>query len=775
MNILVGINDRYADALCVMLASLFAHNRVASVYCLYHTLSEENQEKIALQVKGGGAAMHFLFVDVSLYEGFPVTDRLTLECYFILLAHQQLPQDMERILYLDCDVIVDGSLKELYETDFEGNYLAACGQSYKDIEGHPWPSGARPEKGDCFNSGVILFHLSLMRRDITAETYLAAAKQGRYKFQLADQGLLNLVFWQKTKYLDTMKWNFRISMYEAFVKDGNTELSERPVIYHYVNRDYYKIGRGCKPWEFLLDESEFDYLSYAGIARRVYGDEPAVQMNLEMQHLWWKYAAKCPQYETLRSAMLANKAEFYEQRVEGHQEDILSYRKRTADFEKITNGETVPGLLDYHYGELERYIDQLSPDEAIQTMKRVHQAAADRLKGKAKIRVAFMVYSSSEWQCERLYRLMEEDERFEPFIFLCGYGHGSTSQIERTYRDACRYFFESEKTYNIEYGGCTWAYARSVVETFDVLVYISPFAGMIHPAYNVSQRPLSQLVIYVSYCFDVASTEVAYYEGFDDMILFKMSWMVAEPTAMHKAYFESTKRLRGYNAIVAGNPKMDTFYTETIRQNLWKTTAHTKLRIVWAPHWNLQNGRNGTFHENHGFFLKYAKEHPEISWIIRPHPRLAVGAMDAGVFKTMEDYDQYFATWNSLPNARVIPTGDYFDVFRTSDAMILDSQSFLVEYQYTGKPLLFLLSKTPIKLMSFGEALLSHLYTCRGTDVAGIEKFIANAEEGLDPLKAKRKTFFEEHIDVCSQHGKKASDYIFEEIQSRSQLSAMVK
>ena len=592
MNILVVINDRYADALCVMLASLLAHNRVTSIDCLYHTLSEENQAKIAAQARAYGTEVRFQFVDVSLYKDFPVTDRLTVECYMILLAHQQLPQDMERVLYLDCDVIVDGSLEELYEMDFEGNYLAACGQSYKEIEGHPWVSGARPVKGECFNSGVILFNLPLMRRDITAQTYLDAARQSRYDFQLADQGLLNLVFWQKTKYLDTMRWNFRISLYEAFVKDGNTELPERPIIYHYVNRDYYKIGRGCKPWEFLLDEGEYAFLSEAGIAKRVYGDELAVQMNLKMQHLWWTYAEKCPQSAgALRADMLAEKEAFFRERVDGHRVEILAYRKRMADFQKITDGEAVPGLLDYTYGELERYIDQLSPDEAIQTMKRVHQAAADRLKTKAKIKVAFMVYSSSEWQCERLYRLMEADDRFEPVIFLCGYAHGSASQIERTYRDACRYFFESEKTYNIEYGGCTWAYARSVIETFDVLVYITPFAGMIHPAYNIAARSIKQLVLYVCYGFNIADTEVSYYEGFDNSIIFKMSWLIAEHTEMHKAYYAVTKSLKGYNVLATGNPKMDLFYTDAIRPDLWKETNHTKARIIWAPHWNLQIGR----------------------------------------------------------------------------------------------------------------------------------------------------------------------------------------
>ena len=74
------------------------------------------------------------------------------------------------------------------------------------------------------------------------------------------------------------------------------------------------------------------------------------------------------------------------------------------------------------------------------------------------------------------------------------------------------------------------------------------------------------------------------------------------------------------------------------------------------------------------------------SWVFRPHPMLRAGAVQQGVFKSEEEYDNYLEMWNELPNAQVIEGGMYVDIFETSDAMILDSVSFLAEYLYMHKP-----------------------------------------------------------------------------------------
>lgn len=55
-------------------------------------------------------------------------------------------------------------------------------------------------------------------------------------------------------------------------------------------------------------------------------------------------------------------------------------------------------------------------------------------------------------------------------------------------------------------------------------------------------------------------------------------------------------------------------------------------------------------------------------------------AIRADIFENEEEWEKYINSWKSLKNAYVMEEGDYKDLFLYSDAMILDSISFLAEY-----------------------------------------------------------------------------------------------
>jgi len=77
---------------------------------------------------------------------------------------------------------------------------------------------------------------------------------------------------------------------------------------------------------------------------------------------------------------------------------------------------------------------------------------------------------------------------------------------------------------------------------------------------------------------------------------------------------------------------------------------------------------------------------------------------------TKEEVDSYFETWSSLENAKVSWDGDYFDIFKTSDAMITDCGSFLAEYLPTKKPILHLINKQSIGYNEVGNKIAKSLY-----------------------------------------------------------------
>ena len=126
-NILVTIDDNYLDPLLVMLYSLFISDveEEYSVYLLYNNIADNNIEIIRRQVEGKGNKFYPIKIDSSKLKEAPTTNRYPLEMYYRLLAVEFLPDNLDRILYLDPDMIIRGNLNELYNMDMNDAFFAA--------------------------------------------------------------------------------------------------------------------------------------------------------------------------------------------------------------------------------------------------------------------------------------------------------------------------------------------------------------------------------------------------------------------------------------------------------------------------------------------------------------------------------------------------------------------------------------------------------------------------------------------------------------------------
>lgn len=447
--------------------------------------------------------------------------------------------------------------------------------------------------------------------------------------------------------------------------------------------------------------------------------------------------------------------------------------------EKVIQGEhcTQEELSRCRYCDLEEYIDNQSPENAIHTMNHLFKINLTNMKNNGKIKVAFLVYSSSEWQCEEIYRKMEEDAGFEPVVFICAYRYGKDEQnVYKTYRETCKYFMKAKNPYHIHFGGCQkYASFKNKLDDFDLVFYFNVFESMQPHQNNVKFRKLNQLLVHIPYgIYFVNKKDVCYKIDYYNQILFKCCWIYFAESMLHREEAERSERLRAYNVKVSGFPKVDIVLENRVlvRSSIWKETDKKRIRLIWAPHFNMKQGMNGTFYENYQWFFQYAKEHQEISWIVRPHPRMDSGVLAKGIFQSVEEYQAYLKQWDNLPNARVIPYGDYLDIFVTSDAMILDCMSFLSEYQYTGKPLLFLKPEQQRSMGEYGKHLVSHLYQSRGNDFEKISNFIDMILKKEDPMQEERKEFFDTYLNYISWNGVSASQFIFQTITTALGLDA---
>ena len=295
------------------------------------------------------------------------------------------------------------------------------------------------------------------------------------------------------------------------------------------------------------------------------------------------------------------------------------------------------------------------------------------------------------------------------------------------------------------------------VPTQDVLIFLTPYPLCVQPMFIAKNITLHTLVTYIPYGMLSGSHHYQY------QILTALAWKLFwETRRTLELYREKCKMFQG---VYTGYPKMDVFFERTDFHFDWKEAQPHSRKIIWAPHWSIKGGVEfSTFQWNYQFMYEYAKAHPEISWVVKPHPNLVFNAVLTGLFPSEEAFDEYLNGWNELPNAKVVIGGYYYDLFMTSDAMILDSGSFITEYQYTHKPMLYLTRDTQ-QFSPLVDELMKVLYRVDGHDTDGIKKFIEDVVIGQNDFMSKaRRKFFDKNLNYVKDNGMLAGECIFKVI-----------
>ena len=371
---------------------------------------------------------------------------------------------------------------------------------------------------------------------------------------------------------------------------------------------------------------------------------------------------------------------------------------------------------------------------------------------KRKIKVGFMAESSSFFGLGEVYQALLDDSHFEPYIIVPLQVHTEEEQNKQfriMRQDAVQYFREHKmKCYAVkEKEDAEWGDKLP-----DILLAQVPYNRLyLEKNFWLENVPCSCMTMYVPYSFWIQKELDAEYiaTGF----AFKFSKIFA-PSKVHKSFFEKRVGVSGKRLSYAGYPKLDTYYkaSEDIDvAQIWKG-GKNKVHIIYAP--GFMDPTFSTFDLNYQKILEIARKTKEtVSWVIRLHPNMAASCIRQGVFADEEEWEAYISQWRNLENAKVSINGSYSEIFKTSDAMIMDSISFLPGYQYVHKPLLFL-TRERQRMNFLGNRLRDVVYTVGAEDMDGIEEFIHTVVmEGKDEKKNDRETFFKENLDYYSENG----------------------
>lgn len=253
----------YARHAAVTMASIFANTaRVVCVHIIHDdTLTAENREKLELLARNFGQEADFVNVEERIGEHGIDASRLTLDGARGTLFRLLIPDvvTVDRIVYLDCDIVVTMDIAELWELPLGERAVAAARDvwSLDFLKGRPIPwrlSLAWDIMGVArdgyFNAGVLLLNLKKLRE---AYDFLRAVEDFYAEYRrcitLADQDCLNCIF-SDDKLLIDEKFN-RIRT------DGVREEDLAGSIWHMA-------GGAAKPWVTctrpLVDDLYWRYL-----------------------------------------------------------------------------------------------------------------------------------------------------------------------------------------------------------------------------------------------------------------------------------------------------------------------------------------------------------------------------------------------------------------------------------------------------------------------------------------------------------------------------------
>lgn len=269
MNLLFSIDDNYVDQLETVLLSIHLNTRMdgIQVYVLQKGQLARTGELTRFCAMMG-MTYHPVLVDDKLFVNAPVTDRYPTTIYYRLLAHELLPSNLHKILYLDADILCINDLRTLYNT-YLGENLYASAIHTGLTNTTDVINKIRLQNFDAdgyYNSGVLLMNLDKIRTTVRAADIFSYIRD--HILLLPDQDVLNALYGKYIKSVPDQLFNFDTrngKIYEtiSFGKWTLDWVVKNTVILHYCGRE--------KPWLEHKNSGRYTalYKNYFHLARKL--------------------------------------------------------------------------------------------------------------------------------------------------------------------------------------------------------------------------------------------------------------------------------------------------------------------------------------------------------------------------------------------------------------------------------------------------------------------------------------------------------------------------
>ncbi|HEX8358421.1 MAG TPA: glycosyltransferase family 8 protein [Segetibacter sp.] len=239
----LAFDHNYLTPFFVVLTSIFANNKESefNIHAIATGVNAEDIRKIENFVRRNNSKIFFYKIEADQLAGLVTLkdSYLSIAAYYRLFFPFLVPESVEKLLYLDSDIVVIESLEELYNTDIRNYPYGAVAEVNATVNR---PDLGIFERGIYFNSGVMLINIAEWKKQRVSERAIQYVHENPEKIVFADQDALNATADNKYYKLDP-KYNvlpfdipghFSKRQYQEFLKDK--------VVMHYTLP-------ACKPWK----------------------------------------------------------------------------------------------------------------------------------------------------------------------------------------------------------------------------------------------------------------------------------------------------------------------------------------------------------------------------------------------------------------------------------------------------------------------------------------------------------------------------------------------
>ena len=250
-HIAISPDGNYANPALTMLNSLFINNPNIKihVHILDGGIGLKNKIKYFIFFTKRRIKYKFYKIDYSRIPNALLSNHISMSAYNRIFMSSILKVEIEKVLYLDCDIIIKNSISELLDTNIDEYHLAGVAEKPTEAV----IQNLQLNKSNYFNSGVLLINLKKWRAECFEQKLVNFINNFRDKIIFHDQDVLN--FCAKNNWLSlNHKYNVTHFFYHpksySFEYFGLTEseyleIKSNPVILHFTSHQKPWI-EGCK-------------------------------------------------------------------------------------------------------------------------------------------------------------------------------------------------------------------------------------------------------------------------------------------------------------------------------------------------------------------------------------------------------------------------------------------------------------------------------------------------------------------------------------------------